>query len=263
MVWQLVKMRLFDRHFSGKRAISGAVVILAFGWLGTAGILGDVLPQARERASAIYQQARSNYMAFPASAEVAARLSRACFEFAELSTDNQARSALAEEGIGAARFATTNAPHLGAGYLYLGLNQGELARTKLLGALPLLRQMEKALLRASELDAQLDYAGADRSLGQLYLEAPGWPASIGNKKKARAHLSQSIKLVPDYPDNHLSFMEALVRWNEKEPLSTAIKTYRELLPQARKKYAGIEWDQAWHDWEERWQAILKASDEEK
>lgn len=215
---------------------------------------GEVLPQPLARAQKAYSLARSNYLASPRETETAAALARACFELSELSKENERKTALAEEGISAARFVSQMDPNNAEGFFFLALNSGELARTKSLGALSLLRQMEKGLLQASRLKPHLDHAGPDRSLGMLYFEAPGWPVSIGNKRKAREHLEQAIKLEPDYPDNHLSLLEAYVRWNDPAT-QDGIDRYRKLIAAAKAKYSGPEWEQAWHDWDERWAAI--------
>src|SRR5204863_6138936 len=96
-------------------------------------------------------------------------------------------------------------------HYYLAMNQGQLARTKGFGALKLVREMEKEFSRAAELDSHFDYAGPDRNLGSLYLDAPGWPTSIGNHSKARQHLMRAVQLAPDYPDNHLCLLEGYIK----------------------------------------------------
>ena len=65
------------------------------------------------------------------------------------------------------------------------MNLGQLARTELLGALKLVKEMEREFKTAADLDKQFDYAGPERCLGLLYRDAPGWPASIGSRRKAR------------------------------------------------------------------------------
>lgn len=234
-----------------------AAAILCAGVL-LASIRSETLPEALARAQAAHELAQSNHVASPKDATVSAKLAQACFELAELSAGSRVREGLAEQGTAAARFAIEKAPDLAAGYYFLALNLGETARTKSLGALSLLRQMEKALLKAVELEPQLEHAGPDRALGQLYLEAPGWPASIGNKRKAREHLERAVALDPDYPDNHLSLLEAYARWGDKGALEAGIERYRKVRPEARQKFTGAPWQQAWHDWEERWEAVVKA-----
>src|SRR5947208_15493408 len=111
----------------------------------------------------------------------------ACFDWADLVESNSHRAEIAEQGISAARQALKLEPKMGAAHYYLGLNLGQLARTKKIGALKLVGEMEREFLAAIDLDPKFDFAGAHRSLGLLYLDAPGWPASIGNRTKARLH----------------------------------------------------------------------------
>ncbi len=216
----------------------------------------ETLPQAFLRAQKSYSIAHSNYLASPGQIEVAAGLARACFELSELSNDNERKATLAQEGINAARFVSQMDPQRAEGFFFLALNLGELARTKSVGALSLLRQMEKALLEAAKLKPHLDHAGPDRSLGLLYFDAPSWPVSIGSKRKAREHLERAVNLEPDYPDNYLSLMEACVRWNDPT-LDEQVVRYQKVLPDAKKRYTGPEWEQPWHDWDERWAAIQR------
>ena len=65
-------------------------------------------------------------------------------------------------------------------HYYLGMNLGQLARTKGLAALRLVSQMEHEFTRARELDEQLDWAGPDRNLGLLYRDAPAI-GSVGSR----------------------------------------------------------------------------------
>src|SRR2546421_630302 len=89
----------------------------------------------------------------------------------------------------------------------------EITEKKYLGALKLVDEMEREFKIVAELDPHFDFAGADRNLGMLYHETPGWPVSIGNRKKARQHLERSRELAPDFPENHLYLLEAYLKWN--------------------------------------------------
>jgi len=232
-----------------------AWILMVFSGGAGPGVLGDVLPQALAAAQETYASTRLKFHASPAEAGSAWQFARACFDLADYSTNDHQRAKLAEEGIAAARADLRASPDSGPGHFYLALNLAQLARTKGFGALSLIREMEKSFLRAIELDPHLARAGPDRSLGMLYLDAPGWPVSIGSKRKAREHLERAVSLEPDYPDNHLSLLEARVRWREKDLLVEGAVRYLELLPEARKKYTGAAWEQSWHDWDERWQSI--------
>lgn len=202
-----------------------------------------------------YSLSRSNYLAQPNNTTSAWKFARATFELAESVESDKERAELAHEGIESANAAlrkdSTNAP----AHLYLALNIGQLARTKLLSALGMVKEMEKELLASIKADENFDHASAHRSLGMLYVEAPGWPASIGSKSKARQHLEKSIELAPDYPDNHLSALEAYARWDDQDSLRRGIARYLKILPVARQQYSSEEWAQPWKDWDERWAAV--------
>ena len=109
--------------------------------------------------------------------------------------------------------------------------------------------------RPCKLDENFDYAGADRNLGVLYRDAPGWPLSIGSRAKARQHLLRAVSLHPEYPENHLNLIEAYLQWNNHSDGVLAAKALEGILPEARKKFTGPAWESSWDDWNPRWKAI--------
>jgi tetratricopeptide (TPR) repeat protein len=111
--------------------------------------------------------------------------------------------------------------------------------------------MERLFLKAIALDERFDYAGPDRSLGLLYLETPGWPASIGSKKKARRHLERAVKISPDYPGNRLDLADAALEWNDLKLAREQFKALEAIAPSARTNYSGPEWSGAWKEWDRR------------
>jgi tetratricopeptide (TPR) repeat protein len=139
--------------------------------------------------------------------------------------------------------------------LYLGMNLGQVARTKLLGALGILDEMEAVWKKAIALDPKYDYAGAHRSLGLLYLDAPGWPTSIGSKSKARQHLEKAVELNPEYPGNRLCLLEAQLKWGETKTVRAQISPVEAVLKTARTNLTGEAWARDWQEWDERWQKI--------
>jgi len=100
-------------------------------------------------------------------------------------------------------------------------------------------------------NALFDNAGPDRNLGLLYRDAPGWPASIGNRAKARQHLQQAVILTPGFPENLLNLIEAELGWDETSKALRDLKTLDELWPKAQKEYIGEEWELSWADWIKR------------
>lgn len=215
-------------------------------------------PSGARAAQEAYQQAKKAFENDPKTKAVA--FARSTFDLAEFAQSDSERARQAEEGIAAARQAVKGDPNSASAHYYLAMNLGQLARTKSLGALKLVKEMEQEFLKAIDLDPKVDHAGPERSLGQLYRDAPGWPTSIGSKSKARAHLQKAIEIAPEFPDNQLSMMEALVKWRDRLALQRAISTYRsDVLPKAKAKYSGSEWQSAWEDWGRSFQEILAKS----
>jgi tetratricopeptide (TPR) repeat protein len=176
---------------------------------------------------------------------------RAAFDFADFATNDTQRAVLASQGIAASRNLVAREPKLAAGHYYLAMNLGQLARTKSLGALPLVKEMEPEFKRAGELDARFDHAGPERNLGLLYRDAPGWPISIGNQAQARSLLQKSVKLAPDYPENYLHLIESYLKWNELDGAKKELHALDVIWPAARTNLTGAKWEQSWDNWSMR------------
>jgi hypothetical protein len=205
-------------------------------------------------AEAAYRAAQAVY-ATNQSLAAAIDVSRTAFDYADLAPNDSIREAIANVGISTARAVIATNTNSVAAHYYLALNTGQLARTKMLGALKLLTEMEKELQIVIRLDPKFDYAGGYRTLGVLYLEAPGWPTSVGSKSKARANLEKALELAPEDPDNHLSYMEALAKWHEWKMLTEKLSDYKGIVPAAKQKFTGPDWAYEWSDWTKREQAI--------
>jgi tetratricopeptide (TPR) repeat protein len=202
--------------------------------------------------------ARGRYHREPTNAEAAWYFGRACFDRGEFATNDTERATLAVEGIEVMRKLVVREPKLAAGHFYLAMNLGQFARTKLLGALTIVDEMEKEFKIARELDDHFEYAGPDRNLGQLYLQAPGWPASIGSRSKARKHLERAVELAPGFPENHLNLLEACCTWRDAKGIRREVKAIGELWPIAKTNFTGAAWASSWADWEKR-RASLQAA----
>ena len=187
----------------------------------------------------------------PSNAEAAWQFGRACFDRAEFANKDTERATLAVEGIAALRRLTAREPKLAAGHYYLAMNLGQLARTKLLAALKLVDEMEHEFKAARALDEHFDNAGPDRNLGQLYFQAPGWPASIGSRSKAHKHLERAAELAPGFPENRLNLLEAYCEWKDQRGIQREWKAITALWPAARTNFTGAAWASSWADWEKR------------
>lgn len=209
-----------------------------------------------ERAERLHRQAVHQHSQAPDDPTAAWQVARACFDRAEFATNHTERAAIAHEGIAVSRALVRQQPTLAPAHYYLAMNLGQLARTRLLGALPLVAEMEALFRKARDLDPDFDQAGSDRCLGLLYRDAPGWPVSVGNKSKARLHLRRAVELSPDSPENRLNLIETLIAWGEKQEAAREFSAVAALLPKARAKYTGEEWAASWADWDRRWQIVL-------
>jgi tetratricopeptide (TPR) repeat protein len=203
-----------------------------------------------------YTSAAKQFQGSPEDPEAAWKYSRACFDLGEFAADSNRRAELANEGITAARKAISVNTNSAAAHYYLGMNLGQLARTKGLGALKLVSQMRQEFSLSAALEPRLDYAGSDRNLGLLYRDTPAI-GSIGNKKLARTHLERAVELVPDYPENRVALLEGYVKWGDLPAAALELKAAEELWPKAREKLAGVAWEPGWADWNRRLETVKK------
>jgi tetratricopeptide (TPR) repeat protein len=195
------------------------------------------------RSQTVFIAALKQYEAELTNNLAAGEFARAAFERAEFSTNDTERAALAVQGIAACRKLIARDPKSAPGHYYLGLNLGQMARTKLLGALKIVDEMEREFKTARVLDQQLDHAGPDRCLGLLYYEAPAI-GSVGSRSKARKHLERAAELAPDFPPNRLSLAEAYFKWRDKNPLKRELTALEKLWPVAKVSFPDADWP-AW------------------
>ena len=219
------------------------------------GDAGDEPPSAdfspRTHYQAVLAVARQRRVE-PTNAVTAAwEFARACFDLAEHPADSGERQRLGNEGAQACREALALDPDSGPAQYYLALNLGQVAQTKLIGALRLVRQMETALLAAIRLDPRLDFAGPDRSLGILYRDAPGWPTSIGSRAKSAEHLERAVALDPTYPGNRLALAESRLAWGEPDAARPHLAALVRDWATNRVRLAGPDWHTSWVEWRER------------
>jgi tetratricopeptide (TPR) repeat protein len=187
---------------------------------------------------------------------------QACFDLADFATNRSQRASLAEQGIGACRQALVRESNSAPLHYYLGLNLGQLARTKTLGALRLVDQMEKEFTTASQLNSNLDFAGPDRALGLLYRDAPSF-GSIGSRTKARECLQRAFELAPQFPENGLILIESELKWSDRSAARLNLKKVEERLPKAREEFSGAAWEDSWTDWDGRLTTLKKSLDESR
>jgi tetratricopeptide (TPR) repeat protein len=207
-----------------------------------------------------FQEAKARYREKPGEGTVAWQFGRACFDLAEFATNNTQRASLAEQGIASCRLSIASQSNSAPAHYYLAMNLGQLARTKMLGALRLVDQMEREFGRARSLDEHIHWAGPDRNLGQLYRDAPV-VGSVGSRTRAREHLKRAVELAPQYPENWLALIEAYLNWGEHTGAYRELQTLEDIWPAARTNFVGAAWAASWADWEPRLKKLKKKIEE--
>lgn len=231
--------------------LAGAALVLFFHGLAAAEVESEFRRKTRQRLELAVRQARIDLDARPGDFDSAVKFARLSFELGEFATNSAQRAQIAEAGIAVATAAIHSVSNRVEGHYFLGLNLGQLARTKSLGALKLVAQMEKAFKMAISLDPKYDRAGGDRCLGLLYLQAPGWPTSVGNRNKASLHLHKAYELFPDDPENILNLIEAHAEWGDRKEFSKYAEGLGARLSKLKSRFEGQEWEDDWEDWNRR------------
>jgi tetratricopeptide (TPR) repeat protein len=231
------------------RGLVGFVLLFAHAVWGADS--GTNWPTATER----LPLARATFSAQSNDVTAAIQLAQVCFEASWAATNTAHRARFAEEGIATARQALKQHSAAAGLEYYLALNLGQLASTRGMSALKLVREMETHLLNARKLDETFSDAGPDRSLGYLYLDAPGWPVSVGSHEKARKHRENALRLAPLYPEHALALAEACLRWKEPEAAARYLAQADLIWPQAKERFSGARWQTDWNDWESRRTAL--------
>lgn len=78
-----------------------------------------------------------------------------------------------------------------------------------LGALDKIKKARDLLLSAEKIDANTLDGSIYTSLGSLYLKAPRWPLSFGDRKKAQDYLDKALALNPTGMDPNFFYGELL------------------------------------------------------
>lgn len=198
-----------------------------------------------------FQQIHERFLAETNNPETAWQFARACFDLAYIASTKPEKARLATEGIASARASLALNSNSAPAHYYLGMNLGELADTKHnLSALGMTKEIEREFLAARLVDERFDYAGAYRNLGLLYLEAPVI-FSVGDRTKGLQHLEKAVELAPDFPENLLNLVEALLKQGERVEARKQLDELEKIWPAAQRQFIGDEWALSWVDWDRR------------
>jgi hypothetical protein len=228
-------------------AILAAAILLA----GAGGVAGQTATNRifAVRAQQAFDLAQKNYLA-GTNSTTACALARASFDLTDFATNETQRADFARRGIAVCHEWLARDPKSAAGHYYLAMNLGELAQAEApsLAAYRLVHEVEREFKTSADLDAGYDYAGPARNLGELYFQAPGWPFSVGSRRKAREWLERAVVLAPGYPENQLDLAEAQLKWRQRAEAETTLASLGAIWPAAKTNFTGAAWERSWLDW---------------
>lgn len=193
----------------------------------------DASPHELDRSLAAIESARS--MKQGASYELDWRLARGSSLLGRALSNPEQRRGYIKGAIEAARRATVSAPERVEGHYFLAValafdaeDSQELERIK-----PLAEQAARAVA----IDETYDEAGPLRLLGKVYLEAPEWPTSIGDKEKAVELLGRAVERAPTALNQYF-LGEALYH---DEQYRESQRALRDALAQAGERRLSAPW----------------------
>lgn len=145
--------------------------------------------------------------------EVYWRLTRIIYYIGSRTESKKEKKAIFTRGIYYGKKAAELEPEKSDGHYWLGVCYGVYGEAKgVLKSLALVKPIKQAMNKVIELDRGYEDGGADRVLGRVYHELPGFAG--GSKKKSLEHLLKSKELGPEDPvtrvylaDTYLSLKE--------------------------------------------------------
>jgi tetratricopeptide (TPR) repeat protein len=145
------------------------------------------------------KEARTKYEAALAAGENAYesnwKLARVCYWIGDHTGAKDLKKAILLAGVEYAKKAVEIDPNRPDGHFWLGVNYGVYGEAKgILKSLALVKPIKQAMRRVLELDPAYDRGGADRVLGRVYHEVPGFAG--GSEKTSLEHLLKAVEYGP-------------------------------------------------------------------
>jgi hypothetical protein len=119
-------------------------------------------------------------------------------------------------------------------YAFLaGASLGNYIRFSSVQAIAQIRQVNDYFRRAVDLDPSYDDGAPLRALGTLLVQAPPWPAGVGDSEEGLELLEEAAQLFPGHPANHLYLADALVGEGRKSEGAAAYRRVMDLCAEPR------------------------------
>jgi tetratricopeptide (TPR) repeat protein len=145
------------------------------------------------------KEARAKYEAALAAGEDAYearwRLARICYWIGDHTGAKELKKTIFLAGVEHAKKAIEINPKKPDGHFWLGVCYGVYGEAKgVLKSLALVKPIKEAMRRVLEIDPAYDRGGADRVLGRVFHEVPGFAG--GSEKKSLEHLLKAVEYGP-------------------------------------------------------------------
>lgn len=219
-------MRAFVRNGSRVRAalwLFVVVLALAAGNVVSAQGADELMEQAEaafvakrtfgdgERAIGLFEQVIA---ADGTNAQAHIRIGELYYWLGELAPEGE-KQPLLEKGLAFAQRAVELDDGHPEAHYWTGVLTGRIGEERgILQSLFMVKDIMAAVDRALELDP--DHAGAHLLASQVYRKAPGWPLSIGDRKKAVEHGEEAVRLAPDKTVYVLNLAEAYLNNRQRD-----------------------------------------------
>lgn len=142
------------------------------------------------------------------------RLAELHYWLGEMIEDGEALPVL-ERGLTFAQQATEVAEDNADAHYWFGVLTGRIGEERgILQSLFMVKDIMAAIDRALELNSE--HAGAHMLASQVYRKAPGWPLSIGDRKKAIEHGLEAVRLDPHKTIHVLNLAEAYLNDRQQD-----------------------------------------------
>ncbi len=152
----------------------------------------------------------------PENDVVRGKLSHAFFYKGFFEEQKKERERLFHKGMQCGNEAVTLYPEAVYGNFWYASNMGMWGMCRgIMASLKSVDPMFKAMQIVLKRNEAFFFGGPHRAIGRLYHHAPGWPLSIGNKRKALEHLERAVEIAPDFLCNRLWLAELLIDVGKK------------------------------------------------
>jgi len=158
------------------------------------------------------------------------RMARAEYWIGDHTPNKSEKKRIFEMGIYHGKRAVTAGPDKAEGHFWLGVCYGVYGEAKgVLKSLALVKPIKEAMRRVLEIDPAYDRGGADRVLGRVYHELPGFAG--GSEKTSLQHLLKAVEYGPRVGLNLLYLADTYISLDEVEKARQALETILTMEPE--------------------------------